>query len=361
MSAAEDPAILWAPEAPWPHLESLPLPPESSHRLIHRADAAYQFLHESIITSHGGKIVIAWNNSPGAESEPGTVVRWLESDEDFLQPTAPAVLAPPLEHPTTIWESCQLLSTRGELWAFVGQVHTQPRRPAESGGRMVIFRLDESARHWIEQGTVDGFHPLNPPRRTAAGHWIIGGQFNLVQPRVALSRGDDLRHWEVVEIPSAPTDRINYAETALIAQGETLTAFVRSETPAVFTAASRDHGRTWSPLRRSNLPMSSAKLGAGVLSTGQRFLAFNLRPDNPGASERDALAVAVSAPGETLFRKLVLVRLGRSPTPCTTGYAKEPQWSYPSVFENAGRVHVTYSVTKEDCGLTTLPLAAFAL
>ncbi|MEI6502734.1 MAG: exo-alpha-sialidase, partial [Armatimonadota bacterium] len=155
-------------------------------------------------------------------------------------------------------------------------------------------------------------------------------------------------------IPSGPEHGINFAETSLVVDGDAITAYVRSAIECVFTAESRDGGRTWDRLRPSNLPMRSSKTSAGRLSTGQRYLALNLV--DPLLGDRDVLALAVSAPGDPHLRKLVPLRRGPSPAPRLSGYCKAPQWSYPSVEEYAGNVYVTYSVTKEDCCLSILPL-----
>lgn len=353
----EPPAVIWSPEVPFPAVADMALPDRICHVMLHRGGDAYRFLHESSIVRHGDSFFAAWNNSPRAESERGTVVRWIRANDDFSRRGEPLPVAPALDHATDIWESVQLLSADGVLWAFIGRVHHQPRTPEVSGGAMTVFRFDEQRQQWAPQGEIAGFHPLSRPQRTAGGHWVMGGQYNLVQPRVAVSRGDDLACWDVVEIPDGPQCRINYAETALAVDGDTVTAYVRSTIECVFTAKSRDGGRHWSRLQPSNLPMSSSKVCAGRFSTGQRFLAFN--PPAPGLGRRDVLAVAVTAPGETHFRKLVLLRRGASPNPRIDGHCKAPQWAYPSVEEHNGQVHITYSVTKEDCCLSILPLEEF--
>ncbi|MFA6292663.1 MAG: exo-alpha-sialidase [Victivallales bacterium] len=357
----ESPFIVWEPNVSFPSISDLQLPARISHVMVHRGDDDFRFLHESAIACHRNSFFVAWNNSPKAESESGTVVRWISSDDDFATWSAPECLAPPLKHETTIWESCQLLSVNDELWAFVGQVHSQPRCSAESGGRMVVFRFCDATRKWHEQGGVEGFHPLSQPQKTREGNWIMGGQFNLIQPRVAISRGNDLSKWDVAEIPSTPEDRINFAETSLVIGDAVVTAYVRSDIPAVHVSESSDGGRTWSKLRIGNLPMSSSKTCAGVFSTGQRYLAFNMKPDNPETKSRDVLAVAVSSPGESLFRKIVVIRNGRSPKARVPGYCKSEQWTYPSVLERNRKIYITYSVTKEDCCLSVLPLDEFAV
>jgi hypothetical protein len=329
--------------------------------MVHRGNDDFQFLHESSIIYHRNRFFIAWNNSHKAESEKGTVVRWISSDDDFASWSAPACLAPPLNHETTIWESCQLLSLGDELWAFAGQVHSQPRSLEESGGRMVVFRFNDSTRKWQEQGQVEGFHPLSRPQLTCEGKWAMGGQFNLAQPRVAVSRGNDLSKWDVSEIPSAPEDRISFAETSLIVGDSIITAYVRSDTTAAHVSESCDGGRNWSKLRISNLPMSSSKICAGVFSTGQRYLAFNMKPESPETLGRDVLAVAVGSPGESLFRKIINIRNGKAPKARVSGFGKIEQWSYPSVLEHNRKVYITYSVTKEDCCLSILPLDEFTV
>jgi hypothetical protein len=354
-------ASVWAPDAPFPRIADLRQPDRISHVLIHRGVEGFQFLHESSIVHHRGSLFVAWNNSPIAESEKGTVVRWICSDDDFASWSSPAAIAPALDHETVVWESCQLLSVEERLWAFVGQVHSQPRRSNETGGRTVIFLFDDAAREWREQGSIDGFHPLNRPQQTASGNWAMGGQFNLVLPRVAVSRGRDFSEWDVCEIPSAPSDCVNYAETSLVVSESVITAYVRSATAAAYVSESHDDGRSWGPLRISNLPMSSSKTCAGVFSTGQRYLAFNMKPEADGVHDRDVLAMAVAAPGEHLFRQIVIVRKGKSPSTRFTGFVKSEQWSYPSVLEHDGKVYVTYSVTKEDCCLSILSLDAFSV
>ncbi|MDP7399339.1 MAG: exo-alpha-sialidase, partial [Lentisphaeria bacterium] len=285
---------VWAPDVPFPRLSELRLADRISHVVIHRGIEDFQFLHESSIAHHRNSLFVAWNNSPVAESEKGTVVRWIRSDDDFASWSTPAAVAPMLDHETVVWESCQLLSVDERLWAFVGQVHLQPRRSDETGGRTVIFLFDDAAGEWREQGSIDGFHPLNRPQQAAGGNWVMGGQFNLVLPRVAISRGSDFSGWDVCEIPSTPGDCVNYAETSLAVGESVITAYVRSATAAAYVSQSHDDGRSWSPLCISNLPMSSSKTCAGVLSSGQRYLAFNMKPEADGVHSRDVLAMAVA-------------------------------------------------------------------
>jgi hypothetical protein len=40
------------------------------------------------------------------------------------------------------------------------------------------------------------------------------------------------------------------------------------------------------------------------------------------------------------------------------GLCKEPQWSYPYATEHGGVLYVTYSISKEDCAMSAIPLSA---
>lgn len=50
------------------------------HIQLHKSTGQFNFLHESAIAWHNGHWYVAWNNSPIAESQSGTVVRWICCD-----------------------------------------------------------------------------------------------------------------------------------------------------------------------------------------------------------------------------------------------------------------------------------------
>lgn len=350
----------WDGKVSFPSFGNINCPDGIKHTFIHRSDDRYKFLHESAIISHGGSFFAAWNASAENESERGTVVRWIRSDDCCGTWTEPKAVAPPLDPDgTDIWESIQFLSDADGLYCFIGQVHFQPRISSETGGRTVIFRYVPDSDSWNRIGLIDGFHPLNRPQRMPGGGWIMGGQYDLIFPRVAVCSGGDLSKWEVFEIPSSPDDRINFAETSLIADAHSVTAFIRCCHGVMLSSESFDGGRTWAPARKTNIRAVSSKSGAGMLSTGQRCLLLNI-PSGvaPKAETRDMLVMLLSRPGERLFSKAVAIRQGEPPVARIKGYAKNQQWSYPAFEEFNGSIYVTYSVTKEDCCLSVFPVAS---
>ena len=114
-------------------------------------------------------------------------------------------------------------------------------------------------------------------------------------------------------------------------------------------ATSDDFGRSWAEARPSNLPMPRAKAYLGRLSTGQLYLISNF-------INRDTLVVSVGEPGKLTLKRMWRIRHGKSVPPRFPGAAKGKQWSYPYGYESGGELYVVYSVGKEDCGLTVVPV-----
>ena len=100
-------------------------------------------------------------------------------------------------------------------------------------------------------------------------------------------------------------------ETTVWVEGSKLLALTRNNTGAVpFVYASQDYGRTWNAVEQHPLNASSAKLYAGHLSTGERYVVFNLPPD------RGTLVIQVSRPGELAAEKMWRVQdRNTRPTP----------------------------------------------
>ena len=132
-------------------------------------------------------------------------------------------------------------------------------------------------------------------------------------------------------------------------EGERVTAIIRGGGGVAWVSTSEDYGRSWSTASPSNLPMPRAKAYIGKLSTGQFYLLSNL-------GNRDTLVISVSDPGEQTLSRMWRIRNGKSTPPRFPGHAKGKQWSYPYGYEHNGKLFVVYSIGKEDCGLSILPI-----
>ena len=99
------------------------------------------------------------------------------------------------------------------------------------------------------------------------------------------------------------------------------------------------------------MPRSKAYLGK--LSTGQLYLVSNFK-------NRDTLIVSTGRAGESTRSSMWRIRHGKSVPPRFPGAAKSKQWSYPYGYEHDGKLYVVYSVGKEDCGLSVVPIESLA-
>lgn len=168
--------------------------------------------------------------------------------------------------------------------------------------------------------------------------------------------------WDAVLIPFPADLNSNFAKPTVWAEGTEVIAVIRGSTAGnmAWVATSIDGGRTWTEARRSNMPMPAAKAYLGKLSTGQMYMVSNLRNPNTGKS-RDTLTVSVSKPGETTLSSMWRTRYGSSsPIPRFSGSAKSAQWSYPYGYIHDGKLYIVYSIGKEDCGLTVIPISSLA-
>ena len=73
------------------------------------------------------------------------------------------------------------------------------------------------------------------------------------------------------------------------------------------------------------------------------------------------MAISVGRAGESSLCRMWRIRSGRSGPPRFPGAAKSKQWSYPYGYEHEGSLYVVYSIGKEDCGLSVVPVAALGV
>ena len=107
-----------------------------------------------------------------------------------------------------------------------------------------------------------------------------------------------------------------------------------------YVATSADFGRTWTPLRPTNLPMASSKPFTGRLSTGARYAIASMSAD--GGTRRSPLVIVWSRPGEWAYSKAAVIRhavFPEGPGESDPGAAL----AYPCAVERDGKLYVGYS------------------
>ncbi|WPU92373.1 sialidase family protein [Mucilaginibacter sabulilitoris] len=113
-----------------------------------------------------------------------------------------------------------------------------------------------------------------------------------------------------------------------------LQVLCRSQNRAILTSWSKDNGKTWSPLEKTNLPNNNSGTDAVTLKDGRQLLVYNhvLPPGTAAKGARTPLNVSVSKDGVNWYAAAIL-----EDSPIS-------QYSYPSVIQSSdGMVHIVYT------------------
>lgn len=320
------------------------------HQTIHQAtEKTDKFLHGAAILQHKGVWYANWANSPLNENGPHETLRGRRSTDQGQTWSELEIIAPGFtgnqRHSHGI-----LFVHQGAIWTICARWGIGDSGRRFRGLKSEAFVLDSKSDRWKSQGIVmDNCWPYDEPKRMKNGNFITGGQDKNGLPVVATSHGDDVTKWDTVSIPFDPQLNPSYAETTVWVGEKKVVAVIRGGRNVAWVATSEDFGHSWSKARPSNFPMPRAKAYAGHLSSGQRYLVSNLK-------NRDTLVISVSKPGEETLSKIFRIRHGKSIPPRFAGQSKSKQWSYPYAHEHDGKLYVVYSMGKEDCGLTVLPI-----
>ncbi len=354
---------LWDPDAELPQAGKVPFLDEVTNVMVHRAVAGdHQFMHESSIAFHDGELIVSFANDPFDENSAEGITRARRSRDLGRTWSEPEVVAPGVDG-----RECDnhalLHSHGGTLRAYAsrwaGGIHPDGKWHPLPSMRTVQFVWDPQSRRWSETGvTFPRFLTMHGPQRLRDGGWIIAGEYGFETPAVAICTDDRFDRWETV--PIRGQQGLRFPEPTIIVEEDRLVAIIRNDLAfgppqtQALVSESFDHGRSWTEARLANLPMVASKPFGGILSTGQRYLVSNY-PDPH--SRRGCLTIAFGRPGERRFSMLRTIRQGIPPVRLP-GLCKEPQWSYPYAIEHEGTLYVTYSISKEDCAMSKIPLSA---
>ncbi len=324
------------------------------HRTIHRPEAdGYKFLHGAAILEHEGVFYANWANSPVNENGPHETLQGRRSTDGGVTWSPLEVIGPGFDGAER--HSHGVLFVREEkVWTICARFGVGLPGRRFPGLKAEAFVLNPQTDRWDSEGIVmKNCWPYDAPVKMGNGSYITGGQDKDGLPVVAISHGEDFTKWDSVLIPYHPKLAPSFAETTVWAEGDCVTAVIRGGAGVAWVANSEDHGRTWTTAQPSNLPMPRAKAYLGRLSTGQLYLVSNY-------NNRDTLVVSVSKPSEATLSRMWRIRHGKSEAPRFAGAAKGKQWSYPYAHEHQGRLFIVYSVGKEECGLSVVPVASLA-
>ena len=313
---------------------------------------------------HRGKLYASYGFNKGEENTP-TEEAHVRVSENGGRSWSPPLVMDPGEGNLGVSHGV-FLSHGNTLWAFMGAFYDRFQRTHTRA-----YTLDETTGSWLPKGVVidSGFWPMQEPQKMADGNWIMAGLrvasgYESAQndnlPAVAISKAEDFTKWDLVVIPPSQQLGNIWGESTVLIEGNRILNISRyGKKPLALLSSSEDYGRTWKPIAPSNLPMATSKPYAGILSTGQRFLICTNTADTGGT--RSPLTIAVSKPGESLFRKVFLIR--RSVFPEGPGVSSEKaDFSYPYAVEHKGKLYIGYTHKSHAANeLAVIPVQSLAI
>ena len=348
-SQAAEPAPfpIWKPGAMLAKAEKLPEISNVDFHVIKKWDKksdGYTFLHGVGLAHHKGKLYASFGHNKGAENTVSEEAHYRVS-EDGGRTWGTLKVIDVGDEPDLAVSHGVFHVHEGALWAFQGAYYGKMKRIHTRA-----YRLNEKTGKWEKHGVVvkDGFWPMNQPVEMADGNWIMPGisagpysNSGIFPAAVAISHGSDLTKWDFVKIPVAKGIKRMWGESAIFVAGKTIFNIARYGADAVaLVAKSEDYGRNWSPSSASNLPMTTSKPAAGILSTGQRYLVCTTAKGNGG--KRTPLTIALSKPNENQFSKIFVIRRSRHDGKPGES-ADRVSLSYPYAMECDGNLYVGYS------------------
>ncbi|HBN77548.1 MAG TPA: cycloinulo-oligosaccharide fructanotransferase [Planctomycetaceae bacterium] len=341
------PVSLWDDARPLPVAADIQVLNDVSFRVIKKWDQqadGYTFLHGVGLGWHKGKLYASIGHNKGAENTVTEEAQYRVSGDQGRTWSELRMIDNGGDENLAVSHGV-FLSHAGKLWAFHGAYYDKMKNIHTRA-----YSLDENTGEWIKHGIVveNGFWPMNQPVRMDNGNWVMPGisagpytNDSVFPAAVAISHGDDFTNWDYVEIPADEGISRMWGESALFIDGARIFNIARYGGGAsALLATSGDAGRTWTPSIISNLPMATSKPAAGTLSNGQHFLICTTAKNNGG--KRTPLTIAVTAPGENIFRKVFVIRRSRHPD--NPGESADSlSLSYPCAIEHAGHLYVGYS------------------
>ena len=336
---------LWDDTKPLAEAKDLPVLDGVQFHVIKKWDQAgdgYTFLHGVGLAWHKGKLYASIGHNKGDENTVSEEAQYRVSEDAGKTWSALQVIDDGAEPDLAVSHGV-FASHAGRLWAFHGAYYRKMERIHTRA-----YSLDESTGQWVKHGVVleNGFWVMNPPVKMNDGNWIMPGisagpysNDGIFPAAVAISRGDDFKQWDFISIPVHEGLRL-WGESSLIVAGANVWNISRyGAKPLALISKSADYGRTWSTMAESNLPMTTSKPAAGMLSTGQRYLVSTTAANNGG--RRSPLTLAVSEPGMPLLSRVYVIRHAEHDDVGESN--AKASLSYPCATEYEGKLYVGYS------------------
>ena len=336
---------LWDDSQKLAEAKDLPVLDGVEFHVIKKWDKAadgYTFLHGVGLAWHKGWLYASIGHNKGAENTVSEEAQYRVSEDGGKTWSELRVIDAGEEKDLAISHGV-FLSHGGQLWAFHGAYYNKMERIHTRA-----YSLDETTGQWTKHGVVieNGFWALNQPVKMSDENWIMAGisagpysNAKTFPAAVAISHGDDFTKWDFVSIPVHDGLKM-WGESSIIVDGPNVLNVARyGAKPLALIAKSADFGRTWTTMGESNLPMTTSKPAAGLLSNGRRYLVCTNAANNGG--KRYPLTIAISEPGKDVFSKVFVIRHAEHSGPGESN--PKAALSYPCATEREGKLYIGFS------------------
>jgi hypothetical protein len=302
----------------------------------------YTFLHGVGLCWHKGKLYASIGHNKGDENTVTEEAQYRVSEDGGKKWGELRVIDAGEEENLAVSHGV-FVSHGGKLWAFHGAYYNHMERIHTRA-----YSFDEEKGEWAKHGVVleNGFWALNQPVKMRDGNWMMPGisagpysNTGTFPAAVAISHRDDFTKWDFVSIPVHEGLKM-WGESSIIVDGPNVLNIARyGAKPLALIARSTDFGRTWTTMGESNLPMTTSKPAAGLLSNGRHYLVCTNAANNGG--KRSPLTIAISEPGKELFSKVFVIRYAEQSGPGESN--PKSSLSYPCATEHDGKLYVGFS------------------
>lgn len=319
--------------------QTQPIVPRLEKRVMIMERPLTAACHASTIAALGkGKYAAAWfGGTKEGNKDVSIYISFSENGKwGPAKEIANGVINGTLRYPC--WNPVLFKAKRGKLFLFY-KVGPNPR---EWWGMMMSSA--NNGKTWsAPEKLPDGMlGPIkNKPLQLANGDILYPSSTESANPitwHIHLERSDrNGRNWSRIPIDN---DTFGVIQPSILRyRHDSLQLLCRSRNNAVVQAWSKDDGKTWGPLSRTELPNPNAGTDAVTLANGLKVIVYNPLPAGAQWWEgRSRLYVAVSEDGIKWQNVFSLEN------------EKEGEYSYPAVIQSPddGKVHITYTADRKN-------------
>ncbi len=307
-------------------------------------DQAGTRVHQHAYLAHfDGRFWAMWSDGPGlpkpgatpeqhrnivpGHDRPGTRNSFATSKDGLLW-TKPADLTGPPRIEAYGWIARGLWKRDGELLALASHFNA----PGYAGLGLSLEAFLWDGTKWVAKGTVlDDSMNNFPPKRLPSGEWMMTRRDHLRQVSVMIGGTKAFDDWRINPLAAYDGDgRPEEPYWYILPDDQTIVGLIRDNGGSKFLLRtfSRDNGRTWSQIRRTNFPDATSKFFVHRTSRGYYVMVSNSNP-----RKRDPLTLAISQDG-LVFTKLFWLIGGR-------------HIDYPHIIEHDDHLLIAFSGAKQ--------------